>query len=134
MQMRHAIINTYDSEQAEQTNQFHGDVNTHNCRIWGTPNPRVYAEQPHCIPPITMRCGFKGSFIIGLLFFEIQCPVNGWKMVTVNAQHGGTSNTANPIKKFMIQTFGEDRIVSRRWRHPWSPRFPDLTPVDFCEG
>ncbi|GFU77311.1 uncharacterized protein TNCV_511521 [Trichonephila clavipes] len=27
--------------------------------------------------------------------------------------------------------FGEDRIVSRRCRYPWPPRFPDLTPADF---
>ncbi|GFX04472.1 uncharacterized protein TNCV_900021 [Trichonephila clavipes] len=87
-----------------------------------------------------------------------ECPVNGWITEAVNAQRyltllretvvpcliqrcqianvtfmqdGATSHTANPVKAFLIQTFGEDRIVSRRWRYPWSPRFPDLTPVDF---
>ncbi|GFU90824.1 uncharacterized protein TNCV_4173201 [Trichonephila clavipes] len=37
----------------------------------------------------------------------------------------------NPVKAFLIQTFGEDRIVSRRCRYPWPPRSPDLTPADF---
>ncbi|GFW39735.1 uncharacterized protein TNCV_3189061 [Trichonephila clavipes] len=46
-------------------------------------------------------------------------------------QDGATSHTANPVKAFLIQTFGEDRIVSRRRRYPWIPRSPDLTPVDF---
>ncbi|GFX22485.1 uncharacterized protein TNCV_3601161 [Trichonephila clavipes] len=46
-------------------------------------------------------------------------------------QDGATSHTANPVKAFLIQTFGEDRIVSRRRRYPWLPRSPDLTPVDF---
>ncbi|GFW74972.1 uncharacterized protein TNCV_2678401 [Trichonephila clavipes] len=46
-------------------------------------------------------------------------------------QDGATSHTANPVKAFLIQTFGEDRIVSRRWRYPWPPRLPDLTPADF---
>ncbi|GFV23537.1 uncharacterized protein TNCV_3954171 [Trichonephila clavipes] len=91
-------------------------------------------------------------------FFETQCPVNGWTTEAVNAQRyltllretvvpcliqrgqianvtfmqdGATSHTANPVKEFLIQTFGEDRIVSRRWRYPWLPRFPDLTPADF---
>ncbi|GFV93227.1 DUF4817 domain-containing protein [Trichonephila clavipes] len=91
-------------------------------------------------------------------FFETQCPVNGWITEAVNAQRyltllretvvpcliqrgqianvtfmqdGATSHTANPVKAFLIQTFGEDRIVSRRWRYPWPPRFPDLTPADF---
>ncbi|GFU37391.1 uncharacterized protein TNCV_4273641 [Trichonephila clavipes] len=46
-------------------------------------------------------------------------------------QDGATSHTANPVKAFLIQTFGEDRIVSRRCRYPWPPRSPDLTPADF---
>ncbi|GFY27738.1 uncharacterized protein TNCV_242041 [Trichonephila clavipes] len=46
-------------------------------------------------------------------------------------QDGATSHTANPVKAFLIQTFGEDRIVSRRCRYPWSPRSPDLTPEHF---
>ncbi|GFX75323.1 uncharacterized protein TNCV_3043451 [Trichonephila clavipes] len=46
-------------------------------------------------------------------------------------QDGATSHTANPIKAFLIQTFGEDRIVSRHCRYPWPPRSPDLTPADF---
>ncbi|GFX93637.1 DUF4817 domain-containing protein [Trichonephila clavipes] len=91
-------------------------------------------------------------------FFETQCPVNGWITETVNAQRyltllretvvpcliqrgqianvtfmqdGATSHTANPVKAFLIQTFGEDRIVSRCCRYPWRPRSPDLTPADF---
>ncbi|GFV59634.1 uncharacterized protein TNCV_1907061 [Trichonephila clavipes] len=94
----------------------------------------------------------------GPFFFETQCQVNGWITETVNAQHyltllretvvrcliqrgqisnvtlmqeGATSHIANPVKAFLIQTFGEDRIVSRRCRCPWSPRSPDLTPADF---
>ncbi|GFU06803.1 uncharacterized protein TNCV_4353591 [Trichonephila clavipes] len=88
----------------------------------------------------------------------IHCPVNGWITETVNAQRyrmllretvvpcviqrgqisnvtfmqdGATRHTANPVKAFLIQTFGEDRIVSRRRRYPLLPRSPDLTPVDF---
>ncbi|GFW65794.1 DUF4817 domain-containing protein [Trichonephila clavipes] len=100
---------------------LHGDVNNRNCRIWVTFNPRPF-------------------------FFETQCPVNGWITETVNAQRyltllwetvvpcliqrgqisnvtfmqdGATSHTANPVKAFLIQTFGEDRIVSRCCRYPW---------------
>ncbi|GFV51021.1 hypothetical protein TNCV_114151 [Trichonephila clavipes] len=29
-------------------------------------------------------------------------------------QDGATSHTANPVKAFLIQTFGEDRIVKQR--------------------
>ncbi|GFS51181.1 DUF4817 domain-containing protein [Trichonephila clavipes] len=92
------------------------------------------------------------------LLFETQCPVNGWITETVNVQRyltllretavpcliqrgqisnvsfmqdRATSDTANPVKAFLIQTFGEDRIVSMRCRYPWPPRSPDLTPADF---
>ncbi|GFV16073.1 uncharacterized protein TNCV_808521 [Trichonephila clavipes] len=46
-------------------------------------------------------------------------------------QDGATSHTTNPVKAFLIQTFGEDRIVSRCSRYPWPTRSPDLTPTDF---
>ncbi|GFS69547.1 uncharacterized protein TNCV_3894071 [Trichonephila clavipes] len=112
---------------------LHGDVNNHNCRIWATSNPRPF-------------------------FFETQCPVNGWIIETVNAQRyltllretavpcliqrgqisnvtfmqdRATSHTATPVKAFLIQMFGEDRIVSRRCRYPWPPWSPDLTLTDF---
>ncbi|GFT84981.1 DUF4817 domain-containing protein [Trichonephila clavipes] len=137
---------------------LHGDVNNHNCRIWATSNPREYTQKPLHSPKVTAWCGFTGSFIIGPFFFETQCPVNGWITETVNAQRyltllretvvpcliqrgqisnvtfmqdGATSHTANSVKAFLIQTFGEDRIVSRHCRYPWPPRSPDLTPADF---
>ncbi|GFW34173.1 DUF4817 domain-containing protein [Trichonephila clavipes] len=133
---------------------LHGDVNNHNCRIWSTSNP----QKPLHSPKVTAWCGFTGSFIIGPFFFETQCPVNKWITETVNAQRyltllretvvpcliqrgqisnvtfmqdGATSHTANPVKAFLIQTFGEDRIVSRHCRYPWPPRSLDLTPADF---
>ncbi|GFX91229.1 DUF4817 domain-containing protein [Trichonephila clavipes] len=137
---------------------LHGDINNHNCRISATSNPREYTQKPLHSPKVTAWCGFSGSFILGPFFFETQCPVNGWITETVNAyryltllretvvpcliqrgqtsnvtfmQDGATSHTANPVKTFLIQTFGEDRIVSRRCRYPWPPRSPDLTPADF---
>ncbi|GFU49437.1 uncharacterized protein TNCV_2308091 [Trichonephila clavipes] len=95
----------------------------------------------------------------GPFFFETQCPVSKRITETVNAQRyltllretvvpcliqrgrqisnvtfmqdGATSHTANPVKAFLILTFGEDRIVSRRCKYPWPPRSPDLTPADF---
>ncbi|GFV43890.1 uncharacterized protein TNCV_485141 [Trichonephila clavipes] len=100
----------------------------------------------------------RGKHLRRPFFFETQCPVNGWITETVNAHRyltllretvvpcliqrgqiskvtfmhdGATSHSANPVKTFLIQTFGEDRIVSRRCRYPWPPRSPDLTPADF---
>ncbi|GFW76862.1 DUF4817 domain-containing protein [Trichonephila clavipes] len=108
---------------------------------------------------ITITVAFERPLIhVRPFFFEAQCPVNGWITGTINAQRyltllretvvpclikrgqisnvpfmqdGATSHTANPIKTFLIQTFGEDRIVSRHCRYSWPPRSPDLTPADF---
>ncbi|GFV08800.1 DUF4817 domain-containing protein [Trichonephila clavipes] len=107
---------------------------------------------------LTITVPFGRTLIHVRPFFETQCPVNGWITEAVNAQRyqtlqretvvpcliqrgqianvtfmqdGATSDTANPVKAFLIQTFGEDRIVSRHWRYQWPPRFPDLTPADF---
>ncbi|GBM26071.1 hypothetical protein AVEN_12835-1 [Araneus ventricosus] len=37
-----------------------GDVNTHNCRIWTTSNPREYRQKPLHSPKVTVWCGFIG--------------------------------------------------------------------------
>ncbi|GFX88038.1 uncharacterized protein TNCV_158561 [Trichonephila clavipes] len=46
-------------------------------------------------------------------------------------QDGATSHTANPVKKFLIQTFGEEKVISKLCKFQWPHRFPDLTPADF---
>ncbi|GFU46383.1 uncharacterized protein TNCV_2354841 [Trichonephila clavipes] len=62
----------------------------------------------------------------------VPCVIQRGQILNVTfMQHGATSHTVNPVKAFLIQTFGEDRIVSRRRRYPWLPRSPNLTPVDF---
>ncbi|GFX24312.1 DUF4817 domain-containing protein [Trichonephila clavipes] len=124
----------------EANSWLHGDVNNHNCRIWATSYPSEYTQNPLRSPKVTAWCGFTGSFIIEPFFFETQCPVNESITETVNAQRyltllmetvvpcliqrgqisnvtfmqeGATSHTANPVKAFLIQTFREDRIISR---------------------
>ncbi|GFV90759.1 DUF4817 domain-containing protein [Trichonephila clavipes] len=82
---------------------------------FGRPLIHVGTHRSHCIPQKGQHGVEFHGFIYHRTFFETQCPVNGW---------------------ITEVTFGEDRIVSRRWRYPWPPRFPDLTPADFsgCEG
>ncbi|GFW25784.1 DUF4817 domain-containing protein [Trichonephila clavipes] len=105
---------------------------------FGRPLIHVSTHRSHCI----LEKGQHGVWFHGFiyhrtLFFETQCPVNGWITETVNAQRyltlrretvvpcliqrgqianvtfmqdGATSHAANPVKAFLIQTFGEDRI------------------------
>ncbi|GFX25433.1 uncharacterized protein TNCV_1424171 [Trichonephila clavipes] len=86
---------------------FHlsGTVNTHNCRIWDTENPRTFQEIPLHSPKVTVWCGFTATFILGPLFFE-ETTRNGPVTCTVTAR-------------------------SRVFPTAWPPRSPDLNPCDF---
>ncbi|GFU49786.1 hypothetical protein NPIL_465461 [Nephila pilipes] len=96
--------------------------------------------------------------LMGPLVFETQCPINGWKRETVNAQRhlvlllekivpslrekdelstvmfmqdGGTSHTANAVKEFLIPTFGKERIIIKFYKFLWPSWSPDRKPADF---
>ncbi|GFV11487.1 uncharacterized protein TNCV_1413641 [Trichonephila clavipes] len=66
---------------------FHlsGTVNTHNCRIWDTENPRTFQEIPLHSPKVTVWCGFTATFILGPFFFE-ETTRNGLVTCTVTAR------------------------------------------------
>ncbi|GFS52223.1 uncharacterized protein TNCV_4849631 [Trichonephila clavipes] len=67
-----------------------------------------------------------------LLETVVPCSIQRGQISNVTLmQDGATSHTAYPVKTFLIQTFREDIIVSRRCRYPLPPRSPDLTPADF---
>lgn len=137
---------------------LHGDVNTQNSRIWATSNPREYQTKPMHSPRVTVWCGFTAAFILGPFFFEESCPASGWKTCTVTAeryltllrnqvvpalqerhalpsvtfmQDGAPAHFAREVKAFLLDTFTEDRVISRGCKFEWPPRSPDLTPADF---
>ena len=102
-----------------------GYVNKHNCRIWGTENPKR----------VTVWCGFWSRSIIGPFFFENEqgedFTVNGdHYRVMLNEflftkieeedidniwfqQDGATYHTAEATLDVLRPVF-EDRIISRR--------------------
>ena len=47
-------------------------------------------------------------------------------------QHDGAPpHIKRCVQQFLKNTFGEERLISRFNVHPWPPRSPDLSPVDF---
>ncbi|GFT55804.1 uncharacterized protein TNCV_4521961 [Trichonephila clavipes] len=72
---------------------FHisGTVNTHNCHIWNTENPRTFQEIPLHSLKVTVWCEFTATFILGTFFFEettrngpVTCTVNpGGRLITL---------------------------------------------------
>lgn len=53
----------------ESTFHINGIVNRHNCRIWGSENPRVVREMERGTPKINVWCGLTYETVIGPFFF-----------------------------------------------------------------
>ncbi|MFX9325343.1 hypothetical protein ABTO11_19335, partial [Acinetobacter baumannii] len=47
-----------------------GFVNTQNCRIWGSENPKVIGELSMHPQRVTVWCGFWSGGLIGRYMFE----------------------------------------------------------------
>lgn len=138
---------------------FHltGYVNTQNCRIWATENPRATNPVPLHPAKVTVWCGFTASFMIGPYFFE-ETGALGPVTVTVNGQRyesllrndvipalqqrecvdsiifmqdGAPPHIANRVKRLLRRHFGNARIISRHFPTAWPARSPDLNPCDF---
>ncbi|GFX07036.1 uncharacterized protein TNCV_1556391 [Trichonephila clavipes] len=137
---------------------FHlsGTVNTHNCRIWDTENPRIFQEIPLHSPKVTVWCGFTATFMLGPFFFE-DTTCNGPVTCTETArrcknmlenfvapqmlqhqcldsitfmQDGAPPHIGLCVQQFFRQYFTNDRVISRAFPTALPPRSPDLNPCD----
>ncbi|GFU80118.1 uncharacterized protein TNCV_579981 [Trichonephila clavipes] len=134
-----------------------GSVNTHNCRIWATQNPRTVVEFPLHDEKVTVWVGFTTSTVIGPFFFEemrdsgfVTATVTGERYTdmlqnhiipsladkhllerTIFMQDGAPPHIARRVKDLLRRSFGDDRVLSRHFHHAWAPRSPDLSPCDY---
>jgi hypothetical protein len=127
---------------------FHvcGKVNRHNCRIWGSENPRVVIEHERDSPKVNVWCGVMHDRIIGPFFFA-EANVNRWSYLDmlelyavpqlqelqpeiIFQQDGAPPHWARCVRDFLNATFPE-RWIGRGGPTKWPPRSPDLTPLDF---
>ncbi|GFW99641.1 uncharacterized protein TNCV_3418741 [Trichonephila clavipes] len=134
-----------------------GSVNTHNCRIWATENPRTVVETPLHDEKVTVWVGFTPSTIIEPFFFE-EMRDSGFVTATVTderyadmlqnriipsladkhllestifMQDGAPPHIARRVKNLLRRSFGDDRVLNRHFHHAWPPRSPDLSPCDY---
>jgi len=107
---------------------------------------------------VTVWCGFTSEFVIGPYFFQevnengelVSVTVNGGRYLDMLQnfvipeliqrnqlqqitfmQDGAPPHFTNPVREYLEQQFGEERIISRGFTNAWPARSPDLTPVDF---
>ncbi|GFY11648.1 uncharacterized protein TNCV_4231171 [Trichonephila clavipes] len=109
-----------------------GSVNTHNCRIWATENPRTVVETPLHDEKVTVWVGFTTSTVIGPFFFEemrdsgfVTATVTGERYAdmlqnciipsladkhllerTIFMQDGAPPHIARRVKDFLCRSFG----------------------------
>ncbi|GFW81493.1 uncharacterized protein TNCV_2881711 [Trichonephila clavipes] len=134
-----------------------GSVNTHNCRIWATENPRTVVETPLHDEKVTVWVGFTTSTVIGPFFFEemrdssfVTATVTGERYAdmlqnpmipsladkhllerTIFMQDGAPPHIARRVKDLLRRSFGDDRVLSRHFHHAWPPRSPDLSSCNY---
>ena len=49
---------------------------------------------------------------------------------TIFMQNGAPPHIAKHVKDLLRRSFGDDRVLSRYFRHAWSPRSQYLSPCD----
>ncbi|GFX77515.1 uncharacterized protein TNCV_4025651 [Trichonephila clavipes] len=151
----HELLPGDSTDEAHFT--LRGSVNTHNCRIWATENPRTVVETPLHDEKVTVWVGFTTSTVIGPFFFEemrdsgfVTATVTGERYAdmlqnriipsladkhllerTIFMQDGAPPHIARRVKDLLRRSFGDDRVLSRHFHHAWPPRSPDLSPCDY---
>ncbi|GFV76227.1 uncharacterized protein TNCV_4673161 [Trichonephila clavipes] len=131
-----------------------GSLNTHNCRIWATENPRTVVETPLHDEKVTVWVGFTTSTVLVPFFFE-EMRDSGFVTATLTSeryadmlqnriipsqadkhllertiflQGGAPPHIARRLKDLLRRWFGDDRVLSLHFHHARPPRSPDLSP------
>ncbi|GFU73966.1 uncharacterized protein TNCV_3784811 [Trichonephila clavipes] len=152
---RRNTAETVKTDEAHFT--LRGSVNTHNCRIWASENPRTVVETPLHDEKVTVWVGFTTSTVIEPFFFEemhdsgfVTATVTGERYAdmlqnhiipsladkhllerTIFMQDGAPPHIARRVKDLLRRSFGDDRVLSRHFHHAWLPRSPDFSPCDY---
>ncbi|GFT32302.1 uncharacterized protein TNCV_4483421 [Trichonephila clavipes] len=134
-----------------------GSVNTHNCRIWATENPRTVVGNSIARREGHGKVGFTTSTVIGPFFFEemryssfVTATETGERYAdmlqnriipgladkhllkrTIFMQDGAPPHIARRVKDLLRRSFCDNRVLSRHFHHAWPPRSPDLSPCDY---
>lgn len=133
----------------ESTFHISGNVNTHNCRIWGSENPRETLEHVRDSPKVNVFCAMSKFKVYGPFFF-MERNVNGVIYLDMlenflipqldeDEQHavpfyyqqdGAPPHFLTEVRDFLDGRF-PGRWIGRAGPIAWPPRSPDLTPLDF---
>lgn len=131
----------------EATFHVSGNVNKHNCVIWGTYNPHDRREHTRSSPKVNVWCGISKFGVLGPYFFNAQTVTGDsyldmlQNFVVDNLplriltsgyfqQDGAPPHYSLAVRNYLDDTFGR-RWIGRAGPLAWPARSPDLTPCDF---
>lgn len=125
-----------------------GLVNRHNCVIWAYENPRCNLPKNLHSPKLCVWMAISSNFKLQPHFFESTVDQENYtsmlrdhlipelqkrrKMKSVVFQHDGAPpHFSKKARDFLSTKFPENRVIGRGYGHPWPPRSPDLSPLDY---
>lgn len=129
-----------------------GNVHKHNCRIYGTSNPRKTQEKPNYQKKLNVWCGVAANRIIGPYFYEdekgatvtttkeryiemmrqyVMPQMRRFGMEHYWFQQDGAPPHTCPFTIDKMKKWFPGRLISKNGNFDWPPRSPDLTPPDF---
>ncbi|PNF39058.1 hypothetical protein B7P43_G04850, partial [Cryptotermes secundus] len=132
----------------ESTFHASAKVSTHNCRIWGSENPRVFLEHVRDSPKVNMFCVLSKERVYGPFFF-METTITGIVYLDmlqeflipqsdeddqeghIHFQQDGTPPHYLGEVRLYLNTRFSGRWIGRAAPTAWPPRSPDLTPLDF---
>ena len=127
-------------------------MNTQNCPRWGSTKQLVVHQQPLRSAYATVWCGFTSTFFLGPFLFEritprgpVRCTATSASYenivmqrvipalqerncveATVFMQDGASPRISRQVKCLLLETFTDERIISRSLPTPWPARSPDF--------
>jgi len=132
----------------ESTFHVSGRVNTHNCRIWGSENPRVSLEHVRDSPKVNVFCALSKERVYGPFFF-METTITGIVYLDMLQeflipqldeddqegrihfqQDGAPPHYLGEVREYLNTRF-PGRGIGRAAPIAWPPRSLDLTPLDF---
>ena len=132
----------------ESTFHVSGRVNIHNCRIWGSENPRVSLEHVRDSPKVNVFCALSRERVYGPFFF-METTITGIVYLDTLQeflipqldendqegrihfqQDGAPPHYLGEVREYLNTRF-PGRWIGRAAPIAWPPRSPDLTPLDF---
>jgi hypothetical protein len=131
----------------ESTFHVSGKVNTHNCRIWGSENPRFFLKDVPDSPKVNMFCSLSkerlyGPFLLmettitGIVYLDMlreflipQLDEDDQEERINFQQDGSPPHYLAAVREYLSTRF-PGRWSDRAAPIEWPPRSPDLTPLD----